>query len=40
MREADIGRLEAAVKSLQQFLALAPPNLAQQARQRIPELKA
>ncbi len=41
--EADLGRREAAVKSLQQFLALAPPSLAslaQEARQRIQELKA
>jgi tetratricopeptide (TPR) repeat protein len=43
MREADLGRREAALKSLQPFLALAPPALAgliQQARKRITELKA
>ena len=43
MREADLGRKEAALKSLQQFLALAPPNLAglvQEARKRMQELKA
>ncbi len=43
LREADLGKREDAVKSLQQFLALASPTLAalaQQARQRIEELKA
>lgn len=41
--EADLGRREDAIRSLQQFLALAPPNLApliEQARARIQELKA
>ena len=43
LREADLGRHEDAIKSLQQFLASAPPNLpglVQEARQRIQELKA
>ena len=43
LREADLGRRDDALKSLQQFLAQAPPNLAalaQEARQRIQELKA
>lgn len=41
--ESDLGRREDAIRSLQQFLALAPPNLAamaQEARQRLQELKA
>jgi tetratricopeptide (TPR) repeat protein len=43
MREADLGRRDAAIKTLQQFLALAPPTLAglvQEARRRIQALKA
>ena len=43
LREADLGRRDDALKSLQEFLAQAPPSLAalvQEARQRIQELKA
>jgi tetratricopeptide (TPR) repeat protein len=41
--EARLGRREDAITSLQQFLALAPPNLGpliSEARQRIQEMKA